>query len=203
MARRAPKVYKARHRTLAVTEFAMPNAAAPITAAALALLAIGPAAAAPGKPAASTHHVAMIGTNGQAMGMAMLEQTPVGVLITLELSGLTPGEHGFHVHEKGTCDPASGFASAGGHFAPGRKIHGFRDAKGPHSGDMANLFSAADGTVRAQVLNAAVTLGTGKHSLFDADGSALVVHAGPDDYASQPAGASGGRIACGVIAAPR
>ncbi len=175
-----------------------------LTVLGLAMLTSAPASASTGaaRPAAQPLQVSLVGAQGQAMGKAMLEETPAGVLITIELAGLTPGEHGFHIHEKGLCEPTGGFASAGGHFAPTRKAHGFRDAKGHHSGDMPNLFSAADGTVRAQVLNRAVTLGKGKASLFDTDGSSLVVHAGPDDYVSQPAGASGGRIACAVIAPP-
>jgi Cu-Zn family superoxide dismutase len=153
---------------------------------------------------AKTQTVALVGAQGQTLGMASLEQTPAGVLISVSASGIGEGEHAFHVHEKGLCDPAGGFASAGGHFAPGGTAHGYRDAKGHHAGDMPNLFAGADGKVRAQVLNQAVSLsGTGEGALFDADGSALVIHAGPDDYASQPAGAAGGRIACAVIAPPK
>lgn len=162
--------------------------------------------------ASADHHVsadkpqtvALIGAQGQTLGMASLEQTPAGVLISVSASGIGEGEHAFHIHEKGLCDAAGGFASAGGHFAPGGTAHGYRDAKGHHAGDMPNLFAGADGKVRAQVLNSAVRLSdTGEGALFDADGSALVIHAGPDDYASQPAGAAGGRIACAVIAPPK
>jgi Cu-Zn family superoxide dismutase len=153
--------------------------------------------------ASAPQSVAFVGAQGQTLGMASLEQTPAGVLISVTVSGIGEGEHAFHVHEKGLCDAAGGFTSAGGHFAPGGTAHGYRDAKGHHAGDMPNLFAGADGNVRAQVLNSAVRLSdAGEGALFDADGSALVIHAGADDYASQPAGAAGGRIACAVIAPP-
>ncbi len=149
-------------------------------------------------------NVALVGAQGQTLGMASLEQTPAGVLISVSASGIPAGEHAFHVHEKGLCDAAGGFASAGGHFAPGGTAHGYRDAKGHHAGDMPNLFAAADGKLQVQVLNSAVTLGeTSPGALFDADGSALVIHGGADDYATQPSGAAGPRLACAVIAAPR
>lgn len=144
----------------------------------------------------------MIGADGKPIGTVRLEQTGAGVLITTDLAGLPPGEHAFHIHEKGLCDPADGFKSAGGHYEPGKHMHGFLDPAGPHAGDMPNQFVAADGALHAAVINHVVTLGKGAGPLADADGSALVIHAGADDYASQPAGAAGGRIACAVIAPP-
>lgn len=176
--------------------------AAPLLA--FAALAFSAAAIAEHHAAAATTpvNVPVIGTQGQTLGKATLEQTPAGVLISISASGLGAGEHAFHIHEKGLCDAAGGFASAGGHFAPGGTAHGFRDAMGHHAGDMPNLFAAADGTVRVQVLNRAVRLGEGEGALADADGSALVIHGGADDYASQPAGAAGPRVACAVIAPP-
>ena len=135
---------------------------------------------------------------GKDIGSAKLTQTPNGVLVELDLRGLPPGEHAFHVHEKGSCDAGGKFASAGGHFALGHK-HGFMTEGGPHPGDMPNQFVGSDGALRAQVFNAGVTLGSGPSSLFGPDGTALVFHAGKDDYSSQPAGNSGDRIACAVI----
>ena len=141
-----------------------------------------------------------INAQGQQIGRATLTQTPSGgVLVQVELRGLPPGEHAFHIHETGRCDPANGFQSAGGHFAPRRHQHGYLVQGGPHAGDMPNQFVGPDGVLRAQVLNPSVTLGEGEGTLFDADGSAIVVHANPDDYRSQPAGDAGGRIACAVI----
>lgn len=149
-------------------------------------------------------NVVLIGTKGEPLGTASLEQTAAGVLIAVSASGISEGEHALHVHEKGLCDAAGGFASAGGHFAPGGTAHGSHDAKGHHAGDMPNVFAGANGKLQAQALNDAVTLGeTGDGALFDADGSALVIHGGADDYATQPSGAAGSRIACAVIASPK
>ncbi len=147
--------------------------------------------------------VTMIDAKGKAIGTATLRDTSGGLLVDLDLKGMPAGERAFHIHQTGKCTPQDSFASAGGHFAPAQHSHGLMVAKGPHAGDMPNLFVGKDGTVRAQVLNASVTLGAGDASLADADGSSLVIHAGPDDYTSQPAGNAGGRIACGVIFAPK
>jgi len=147
--------------------------------------------------------ITMMDAKGAAIGKATLRDTSGGLLIDLDLKGLPAGEKAFHVHQTGKCTPADGFASAGGHFAPAHKSHGLMVAEGPHAGDMPNLFVGKDGKVRMQVLNGSVSLGAGDASLADADGSALVIHSGPDDYTSQPAGNAGGRIACGVIFAPK
>jgi Cu-Zn family superoxide dismutase len=136
---------------------------------------------------------------GRNVGTARLTQTPHGVLILIEVSGLPPGPHAFHVHAVGRCEGAGGFQSAAGHYNPGDKQHGFEVGGGPHAGDMPNLFIGSDGMLRAEVLNPGVTLGAGPNSVFDADGSALVIHANADDHRSQPAGDAGGRIACAVV----
>ena len=140
-----------------------------------------------------------IDASGKDVGSATLTQTPNGVLIALDLRDLPAGEHAFHVHQKGVCDAAAKFTSAGGHFEPAGKKHGYMTEGGPHSGDMPNQFVAKDGSLRANVFNSAVTLGSGANSLFGTDGTALVIHAKADDYKSQPAGDAGDRIACGVI----
>ena len=142
----------------------------------------------------------LVGLDGTVLGKVTLRETPAGVLVSADAHGLPPGEHGFHFHEKGMCAAADKFVSAGGHFAAGGAQHGLMSAGGHHGGDMPNQYAGADGMLRAQVLNTGVTLSPGAHSLLDADGSALVIHAGADDYASQPAGNAGGRIACAVIA---
>jgi Cu-Zn family superoxide dismutase len=140
-----------------------------------------------------------IDDKGQTVGSATLTQTPHGVLISLDLKDIPPGEHAFHVHEKGVCNAADKFMSAGGHYNPGKKQHGYMMAGGTHAGDMPNLVASPDGTLKTSVLNAQVTLGSGEGTLFGSDGTALVLHAKGDDYKSQPAGDAGGRIACGVI----
>ena len=116
-------------------------------------------------------------------------------------SGLAPGEHGLHIHEVGQCD-APDFQSAGGHYNPTDAQHGLLNSEGPHAGDLPNLTVAQDGTVDYLVTTALVTLGDGDTSLFDSDGSALMIHEGADDYITDSSGDSGGRVACGVITQP-
>ena len=135
---------------------------------------------------------------GKEVGSANLTQTPRGVLINVSVKGLPPGEHAFHVHAVGKCEAP--FTTAGGHFNPDAKKHGLMAADGAHAGDMPNLHIPQSGELTVEVVNAAVTLEKGKpNSLFDADGSALVIHAGSDDYKTDPTGEAGGRIACGVV----
>jgi Cu-Zn family superoxide dismutase len=135
----------------------------------------------------------------QPIGEAVLRETPNGLLIAVALRDLPPGEHGFHVHETGRCLPP--FESAGAHFDPAGARHGFLTEGGAHLGDLPNLVVPDDGRVRLELLMPGVTLeGDGGAALLDADGSAFVIHAGPDDYHTDPAGAAGDRIACGVVA---
>jgi len=132
------------------------------------------------------------------VGSATLTQTPSGVLITLSVKGLPAGEHAFHVHGIGKCEPP--FMSAGGHFNPDKKKHGMMAPDGPHAGDMPNLHIPTNGELAVDVLNAAVTLEKGKaNSLFGPEGTALIIHAGKDDYKTDPTGEAGGRIACGLV----
>lgn len=138
-------------------------------------------------------------TKGKQVGTATLMQTPHGVLIDAELSGLPPGEHAFHVHQTGRCDAADGFKSAGSHYAPSKGEHGFMVEGGPHAGDMPNQFVGADGKLRIHVFNSSASLAQSEGALLDGGGTALVIHAKADDYRSQPAGDAGDRIACAVI----
>lgn len=135
---------------------------------------------------------------GQSIGTATLSESMGMVHIQLDLKGLKPGEHALHVHATAKCE-GPGFTTAGGHFNPAAKKHGLQSAEGPHAGDMDNFTVAADGTAKGMVMAKGISLGTGANSVFTGGGTALVIHAGPDDMKTDPAGAAGDRIACGVI----
>ncbi len=163
-----------------------------IAVAAVAMLS-GPAAAAD-KAKADLRNV-----DGKSVGSVELVQTPSGVVhLTAVFDGVPPGDHGFHIHTNGACSPD--FKAAGGHYAPHGHAHGVNDAKGPHGGDMPNIHVPADGKLTIEYFLTGVTLAEGEAgSLFKEGGTAFIVHDGTDDYVSQPSGAAGSRIACGVI----
>lgn len=136
--------------------------------------------------------------DGKEVGTAQFAETPSGVLVTLAVKNVPAGEHAVHIHAVGRCEPP--FTSAGGHFNPEGRKHGLIAADGHHAGDMPNLHIPPSGTLETEILNTSITLEKGKpNSVFDADGSAIIIHAGKDDYKTDPAGEAGGRIACGVI----
>lgn len=148
--------------------------------------------------AAPTAKAAMKNAEGKDVGTVTLTQTKAGVLIRAELTGLPPGPHGFHFHQTGACEPP--FESAGGHYNPNNAKHGFMADEGPHVGDLPNLEVGESGSVTLELLSAFVSLDRQSgNTVFDDDGTALVIHAGPDDYKTDPSGNSGDRIACGII----
>jgi Cu-Zn family superoxide dismutase len=162
----------------------------------VAVLSIACAASLPAH--AQTAKAALKDASGKDVGTVGLVQTPHGVLLKLSLKGIPAGEHAFHVHAVGKCEPP--FTSAGGHFNPASKKHGMSAADGAHAGDMPNLHVPASGELVVEVANPAISLVKGQpNSVFDADGSAIIVHAGADDYKTDPTGNAGDRIACGVI----
>ena len=141
----------------------------------------------------------MIDSQGERIGTVDFTPTPSGKMeIVFNLVSIPQGVHGVHVHQVGRCDPP-GFASAGEHVS-GSKEHGIISDNGPHPGDLPNAYVDADGRLHAAFFNDALSIdGDGPGAMLDADGAAVIVHSKADDYASQPGGASGNRIACGVI----
>ena len=131
---------------------------------------------------------------GKEVGTVTLTAVPTGVLLDANLTALVPGDHAFHIHGTGKCEPPS-YKSAGGHFNPEEDQHGLKNEAGPHGGDMPNIHVPQDGKLHIEVLNEMVSLG----GLLSGSGTAIVIHQGPDDYVSNPAGDAGPRIACGVI----
>lgn len=137
-------------------------------------------------------------SGSEVSGTVSFHETADGVHLVADVSGLAPGKHGFHVHEKGDCsDPKA--ESAGPHFNPGGQPHGAHDAPAHHAGDLGNLEADANGQARLDRTVKGVTL-SGPDGLI---GRGLIVHANADDLESQPSGNAGARVACAVIEAAR
>lgn len=161
------------------------------------LLAGATPASATGEKATATLKLA----NGSDAGTVTIIQATSGVLLKLDLKGLTPGVHGLHVHEVGKCE--GDFSSAGGIFNPLGAKHGFLNEEGPMAGDLPNIVAGPDLTARAEMLSPFLTLNKeADETLMDSDGSAIVVYEKPDDYLTDPEGGGEPRVACGVLAAP-
>jgi len=135
---------------------------------------------------------------GKSVGTASLRETKDGVLMTVNVKGLPKGLHAVHFHSVGKCEGPA-FTSAGPHFNPWNKKHGLKSPAGPHAGDLPDMYVEKNGVGRYEVLIDSITLGSGETSIFDADGSAIIIHVTADDNVTDPAGNSGDRIACGVI----
>jgi Cu-Zn family superoxide dismutase len=128
-------------------------------------------------------------------GSVTLVPAPKGVLIKVDASGLKPGWHAIHLHEKGDCSDAA-FKMAGAHtHGATPAVHGLLNPAANDTGDLPNIYAAADGTAKAELFTTMVTLA----GLQDADGSAIVIHANPDDFSTQPIGGAGDRVGCAVI----
>jgi len=140
------------------------------------------------------------GPDGAARGTITVSAAPKGVLLKVEAKGLTPGWHGVHFHERGSC-AAPKFTSAGSHVHNAKPVvHGLLNPAENDSGDLPNILAGADGTAMAEIYSTLVSFqGGAQPALLDADGSAVVIHANPDDHTSQPIGGAGDRVACAVI----
>jgi Cu-Zn family superoxide dismutase len=145
--------------------------------------------------------VPLIAKGGEPAGTITITDTPNGVLVSTKLKegAVEAGEHGMHFHEVGDCSDTEKFEKAGGHYNPAGAEHGFLPEAGPHAGDMPNIVVAEGQETEFSAFNPAVRLTEGDAPLLDDNGSALVIHAGPDDYASQPSGKSGDRVACAEL----
>jgi Cu-Zn family superoxide dismutase len=147
---------------------------------------------------ATAANASLTDAGGRAVGSARFRQTPRGVLVQLDLKNATPGIHAVHVHAVGRCDPPS-FDSAGDHFEPSNRQHGFLNPSGQHAGDLPNIDVPASRQLSAEFLLTDVTLDAGPRSLLDVNGAAIVVHAGKDDHMTDPSGESGDRLICGRL----
>ena len=139
---------------------------------------------------------------GAPVGTARLSADENGTIhLVLHVDGMTPGQHGVHFHSVGSCQrgDSTAFASAGGHHNPLKRKHGLENPEGAHAGDLPNLVVGANGSGDLDTQTSRATLRPGPATLFDADGSSLIVHASADDQKTDPSGNSGARVACGVI----
>jgi Cu-Zn family superoxide dismutase len=150
---------------------------------------------------AKTHTLTskVINNAGKTIGEIHLSARPEGVKIVIELSRISPGVHAIHFHEKGICEPPN-FKTAGGHFNPYGKEHGFLNPRGVHAGDLPNIIANEKGIVKATILSKKLTLEQGNfNSIIRPEGTSIIIHAREDDYITDAARYSGNRIACSNI----
>jgi Cu-Zn family superoxide dismutase len=152
------------------------------------------------KPPSLTMTVQLLGPNGELHGTATLAQTGTDTRVRAQVSGLAPGSYAIHLHSVGQC-VGPDFKTAGGHFNPTTHQHGKDNPAGPHMGDLPNITVGTDGQGSLDATIAGLQMKGGSAPLLDADGAAVLLHAGPDDYKTDPSGNSGARIACGALVA--
>jgi Cu-Zn family superoxide dismutase len=177
----------------------LPAPLAALLAVASGLLTLVAVATVAAQPESVSIGVDLRDANRRLLGTATLRDAQEGAVIIGFVRGLPAGPHGFHIHEVGVCEPPS-FVGTGGHFNPSGKSHGLQNPNGPQLGDLPDLTVGTDGTAAINTLARGVALRDGPSALVNARGSALVIHAGPDDQQTQPDGNSGPIVACGVIA---
>ena len=162
----------------------------------LAMPALAQDAAPPQAPKPG-YNATLQNADGRNIGMVKVTAAPKGLVVSVDATNLPSGWHAFHFHQAGNCDDhADHFKKSGSHAAREGEEHGFYAANGPHLGDFANFYVGSDGSAKFEQYSQNVT----EADLLDADGTAVMIHADPDDYISQPSGAAGDRLACGVIA---
>jgi superoxide dismutase, Cu-Zn family len=149
-------------------------------------------------PSSAKTKVEIKDAQGKSVGEILIWDQGSGVGLQLNLHDLTPGEQAIHFHAVPKCEGPD-FKSAGGHFNPEGKKHGFDNPDGHHAGDMKNFTVGDDGKASVKLEDKDATLKEGPHSLLSNGGSAIVIHAKADDYKTDPSGNSGDRVACGVI----
>lgn len=157
----------------------------------------------------ATKSAAFVGVDGAETGRAAFAEAPGGVIIRVDITGLTTGWHGLHIHETADCsDGADGFQASGGHVNPDGFIHGLLNENGAHAADLTNVHAGEDGRAIAEIFRSGVDLAEteagasqGHATLLDRDGFALIVHEGPDDHVAQPIGGAGARVACAAVRA--
>jgi Cu-Zn family superoxide dismutase len=134
--------------------------------------------------------------SGRRVGSVAFSETYAGLLVRGEVADLGVGPHGIHIHAVGKCEPP--FTSAGGHYNPEQRAHGFNNQHGHHLGDLPNIVTPAAGKLNFEFIVPGILL-AGPTGMLRTDGAAIVIHATADDYLTDPAGNSGPRLACGVI----
>jgi Cu-Zn family superoxide dismutase len=135
---------------------------------------------------------------GDRVGLATVSDSGGILRLGVSAAQLEPGPHGLHFHARGTCTPPD-FSSAGPHFNPDSRKHGRLNPEGPHLGDLPNLIAGQDGSADTSFTIPSDLAGAGPRSLLQPGGTAIVIHAGPDDERTDPSGNSGDRVACAVV----
>ncbi|GAB5489551.1 MAG: superoxide dismutase family protein [Parasphingorhabdus sp.] len=152
----------------------------------------------PGEVSGNVARAQLLGADQTEYGEVIVAQGDGQLIVNINAQNMSAGSHGVHIHETGKCEGPD-FKSAGGHWNPTEKEHGFENTKGAHMGDLFNLDIGENGTGSLEATIEGGSLKEGDNALLDADGAAFVVHEGPDDLKSDPSGESGGRLACGVF----